>query len=80
MADCKRCGNTPLADYYCEQCSALCEADSDEAHRLDENNHLWDADDEHGAVQYKCSCGCETFTVKYQDYCSWCEHQVAKGN
>jgi hypothetical protein len=28
--------------------------------------------------ELKCECGNNTFNINYQDYCSWCEHQMGK--
>jgi ribosomal protein L37E len=79
--ECNRCGSESLADYNCSECGNPEVIDSDESHFLDEDDHLFSTDPDGGESQIICSkCGHESFTVEYDDYCSWCRHQVDKGN
>jgi ribosomal protein L37E len=79
--ECGRCGNESLADYDCADCGENAAFLSDEMHRIDDSGRLYEADADGGFSQVFCSaCGKEVFEVSYHEYCSWCQHQVDKGN
>ena len=78
-AKCKRCGNMPLADYMCAKCGEYEALQSDNAHTLKDDGTLYELDMEWGNTQVVCSnCGSKKFEAEYDDYCSWCRHQVDK--
>ena len=78
-AKCKRCGDMPLADYSCAQCGDVVAVLSDNGHFLEEDGTLYELEMDGGHSQVVCShCGSKEFEAEYDDYCSWCRHQVDK--
>jgi hypothetical protein len=77
---CKRCGNEPLKDVFCKSCGKCVMANVDEGLITADETGIVIVDD--GAGEHrgklKCECGGDKFNVSYQDYCSWCEHQMGK--
>jgi len=80
MKRCLRCGNESLKDVFCKTCGKCVMANVDEGLITVDETGVATIEDGTGKHMgtLKCECGNFTFNINYQDYCSWCEHQMGK--
>ena len=79
--ECARCGEPSLALYKCTRCQLSITEDASSVDYRDDGMlfHLGGVSRDPSTLeQFTCECGCATFEVEYETYCSGCTHTLNK--